>query len=68
MDCLTIERIGNTIETTLFYYSDDSTSAHIWLSSTYLQKTHTVNIYMYSMGLPTKGNLPIETKGIPNIG
>ena len=31
IDCLTIERIWNTIETTLFYYSDNSTSPQVWM-------------------------------------
>ena len=30
IDYLTIERIWDTFETTLFYFSDNSTSPHIW--------------------------------------
>ena len=56
---MTIEKIWNTIETTLFYYSGNSTSPHLWL-----QNQATFATFLKSVQFPDKkvpqSEVPIE--------
>ena len=59
---LTVERIWNTIVTTLFYYSDNSTSLHLWSGFTFfcdktMSKMSKKHVYMLSQNSQKRGNI-----------